>query len=252
MRLTLPLACVLMSAAFALAGISLKGETKVEQHKLVRLSVEGAPDNAAVLFDFDEEVLDAEQNGRSVVLTGPPGSYKVKATAITLDKDGKTRVEVARVTVVIVGKGPGPDPGPKPPDPGPGPDPGPKPPDPKPPTPSPAPIPLPGLRVLVIYEATEAADGGLTREQFSTIYGKAFRTLLDEKCVVGSDGKTREWRIYDKDVDVRGEAKHWQDVMKRKRDSVPWLVISNGKAGYEGSLPKTTEGTLNLIKQYGD
>jgi hypothetical protein len=103
--------------------------------------------------------------------------------------------------------------------------------------------------VLVVYEASE--DAKLSQAQFSTIYGKAFRTLLDEKCVTGADGKTKEWRIYDQHIDTSGEAKHWQDAMKRSRSEVPWLVVSNGKGGYEGPLPKTREEILAIIKKFG-
>jgi hypothetical protein len=67
---------------------------------------------------------------------------------------------------------------------------------------------------------------------------------------VGADGKTREWRIWDKDVDPSQESAVWQAAMKRPRASVPWLLVSNGKTGYEGPLPGTADDLLALLKKY--
>lgn len=237
MRIRLTALCLLgLWVAVAGAGITIKGETRVEQYKLVRLEVAGASDGAAVVWDIDEEKLDVDESGTKLVMTGPPGTYRIKVRAIVL-KDGKATIDTARATVTITGKAPQPGPTPDP-----GPTPGPA------PDPSPAPIPAEGLRVLVVYEAGE--DAKLSKGQLATIYGKAFRTLMDQKCVTGADGKTREWRIYDKDTDTGGEAKHWQDAMKRPRTQVPWLVISNGKTGYEGPLPEGAAETLALINKY--
>jgi hypothetical protein len=83
------------------------------------------------------------------------------------------------------------------------------------------------------------------------LFDKRVRDYLNSKCVVGPDNKTREWRIYDKDVDTSGEAKLWRDAMKRERKTIPWLVISTGKGGVERELPANVEDTLALLKQYG-
>ncbi len=112
----------------------------------------------------------------------------------------------------------------------------------------PAPIPVAGLRVLIVYESAEATK--LPAAQQSSLYSQGMRDEFNAKCVVGPDGKTKEWRIYDKDVAMGGESKLWQDAMKRSRASVPWVVVSNGVAGFEGPLPGTVADMKALLAKY--
>lgn len=175
--------------------------------------------------------------------------------SIFATKDGETLpIHVCKVTVVDPGpKPPGPSPpDPKPPGPIPPPPipPEPKPPDPKPPepAPTPAPIPVAGLRVLIVYESADV--GKLSAGQRAIIFGKSVRDALDAKCVIGPDGKTREWRIFDKDVDATADSKLWADAMKRNRTAYPWLIISNGTTGWEGPLPATAGEFMNLVERY--
>ncbi|HEY1378693.1 MAG TPA: hypothetical protein VGF55_17980 [Gemmataceae bacterium] len=115
--------------------------------------------------------------------------------------------------------------------------------------PSPAPLPGAGLRVLIVYETAELST--YPKDQLSVLYGSAVRGYLDAHCAKGPDGKTAEWRIWDQNVPTGAEAKVWQDAMSRKRDKLPWLVVSNGASGFEGPLPGTVGETLKLLKQYG-
>jgi hypothetical protein len=119
---------------------------------------------------------------------------------------------------------------------------------PAPPAPSP-PLPGDGLRVLIVYETAELSK--LPAGQATVLYSGEVRGYLDTHCTKGPDGKTAEWRIWDQNVPTGGEAKFWQDAMARKRDRLPWLVVANGKASFEGPLPATVGETLNLLKQYG-
>lgn len=105
-----------------------------------------------------------------------------------------------------------------------------------------------GLKVLVVF--AEDKQNNLPAGQQAILYGKEMRDFLNSKCVAGPDGKTKEFRIWDKDTDATGESKQWQDAFKRNRTEVPWLVISNGKTGFEGPLPKTVSETIELIKRY--
>ena len=130
-----------------------------------------------------------------------------------------------------------------------------------------APIPVPGFRVLIVYESGDASK--MPPQQQNILYGKTVRDFLQANCVVGPDGKTKEFRIFDQDI--LGDSKVWQDAMKRTRDkaaawqpktdengkvvgpasALPWLIISNpGKGGYEGPLPATPDEFLTLAKKY--
>lgn len=115
--------------------------------------------------------------------------------------------------------------------------------------PSPAPIPVEGFRVLMVVERADGSD--LTAGQRGVLYGATVRDYLDRKCPRGMDGRTPEYRIWDKDTVPVGHAAHWVDVMKRKRDKLPWIVVSNGKTGYEGPLPSSPAEALELLKKYG-
>jgi hypothetical protein len=127
--------------------------------------------------------------------------------------------------------------------PGPGPGPGPQP-------PGPAPIPASGLRVLMIYDQKHLTD--LPAGQQSILRGADMRTYLNAKAAPGTDGKTKEWRMWPADADPGTDAgeKLFGDAMKRERKSLPWIVISNGKAGFEGPLPASVDATKQLIDKY--
>lgn len=129
------------------------------------------------------------------------------------------------------------------------PQPPPKPVDPVDPPKPDAPIPAAGLRVLIVYESADLSK--YTPQTNGILFGKAVRDYLQANCVVGPDGKTKEFRIWDKDLDGYGDSKLWGDAMKRPRSSVPWVIISNGKTGYEGPLPENADKFLELVKKYG-
>lgn len=117
--------------------------------------------------------------------------------------------------------------------------------------PSAAPIKEPGFRVLIVEETAER--GKLPKGQWEQIMATAPGSVRDyckSHCVkVGSDP---EYRIVDKDVDASRESPIWQAALKRERKSVPWLIASNGKHGFEGPLPSTTAETIALLKRYGE
>lgn len=147
-------------------------------------------------------------------------------------------------TRVISGKGPlPPPPGPGPLPPGPNP---PKPPEP----PGPSPIPLDGLRVMIVYEKADLTK--LPPAQLQVMYSKEIWDFLERECAIGSDGKTREFRIWDKDTETSGAEKHWQEAMKRDRKSLPWLLVSNPRkgGGYEGPLPASVEEMKAVLSKF--
>lgn len=217
-----------------------------------------------------EQLFPGQKPAGVVVQASTKGRYEV----VAWNAKGDVASDLAVCTVVI-GSVP-----PVPPDPGPTP----VPPTPVPPTPNPAPIPVDGFRTLIIYESAEL--GKMPATQNSILYTKEVRDYLNSKTVKGADGKTGEWRIWDKDVDTSNESKLWQDAMKRARTltvkdvavdkyevwsptglvatfqrreeavalatkTVPWLIVSTGKDGWEGPLPLTVTETLAILKKYG-
>ncbi len=159
-----------------------------------------------------------------------PGVYKLVFVGAVADRP-VTGVTVVTVTGTVPPAPPGPDP-------------------PKPPSPDP-PIPGEGLRVLMVYESADLAK--YPKAQRDVLYSETIRAYLRDKCAKGPDGKTPECRWWDQNVDTANESKTWQDVFKRERKSLPWIVIGAGKAGgYEGPLPPDIDSTMALIKKYGE
>lgn len=166
-------------------------------------------------------------------VTPTPGDYHLLAwTAL----HGEA-TDAAACTIHVSGVGPVP-PGPNPPGPGPNP-------------PGPAPIPADGLHVLLVYDKSDL--GKMPKGQELALRSDAVRAYLNGHCPAGPDGKTKSWRLWDREVDATGESKLWQDAFKRPRTGLPWIVVSNPQkgGGYEGPLPADEDGMLKLLKKYG-
>ncbi len=225
--------------------------------------------NELYVFDADKKVIVIASPAGLVSVTEDVGPIKIKAVfagnaksstrtfkgqqVFTLEAvasgtveliitpvDLKKETDIIRRTIrVEAGEGPIPPPGPGPIPPGPGPGPFP------PPLP-PAPIAGDGLRVLMTFPE----KASLTQAQHSAIYGQDVRDYLNRKTPLGPDGKTHEWRIYKEGENLAGEAATWRDAYARKRDSSPWIVVSNGKTGEE--VPVTSiDQVMKLLKKYG-
>lgn len=188
-----------------------------------------------VKWKLPEALRFTTTEGPELTFTGPPGVYEAHVWAS--NKDGLSDLTTVKITI---GDG----------------KPTPKPVDPNVPTPTPkpdvppSPLDIDGFRVLLVYESGDVTK--MTKDQEAILYSKSVRDYLNSKCVVGPDNTTREWRIYDQDTDVKSEAKVWQQAMGRPRKSVPWILISTGKTGYEGPLPANIADTLTLLKKYAE
>lgn len=125
---------------------------------------------------------------------------------------------------------------------------GPTPPAPMPQPDAVAPIPMDGFRVLIVFQDSELAR--LPPEQSQIRTAKAIRDYFQAKCVKEADGGPGA-RIWDVDTVTDGDLPLWQAAFKRPRQSLPWIIISTGKTGFEGPLPKTVAETLDLLKRYG-
>lgn len=235
----LTLIVALAAGRAAADGLSIDGPEAVAPYRIVRLKASGVPDKAGVIWRVrpvaGTPTVDwaSRQNTKNVEWVAPPGQYRVELTAATVAADGTVSLDYAE-RVVTIGDAPSPPPGPGP---GPG------------PTPGPAPIPLPGFRVLMVVESADLSK--LPAAQVAVLTAADVRAYLNAKCAVGPNGVNREWRQWDKDVVTANEAPHWQAAMARPRQSLPWIVISTGTAGYEGPLPATVAETLTLLKRFG-
>lgn len=165
------------------------------------------------------------------------GRYRFVAVAA-----GKGGEQARAEFVVVVGTAPAP-PGPTPPGPAPTPDP-------------PAPIPEPGFRVLFVFEADDLT--AYPRGQVNAMRAGEVRDYLAARCAKGADGKTPEWRAYDQHTPMDAAPKLWRDAMARPRASLPWVVVSDGKTGFEGPVPFNPADpadlapVLTLLKKFGN
>ena len=132
-----------------------------------------------------------------------------------------------------------------------GPQPPPVPPEPKPPTPDvKPPIPESGFRVMILEDKKQL--GTLPEDQLAIRTSAEVRAYLNSHCVQEQSG-TKAFRIWDVTTDARADLKVWQDALQnyRQRRPLPWIIISDGKTGYEGPLPKNIAETMDLLKKYG-
>ena len=112
-----------------------------------------------------------------------------------------------------------------------------------------APIKEPGFRVLIVYESEKLTS--MTEAQKACIWGAKVTQYLQSKCTKGIDNTNPDFRRLDQNADMSKDAKYWQDAMLLERKSLPWIVISTGKDGFQGPLPATEDETLALLKKYG-
>jgi hypothetical protein len=222
-----------------LAGASSKpslAETKVlirvekaVDYKFMEIECERIPS-----LEFVE--LKEVEGGYTFPQETPAGTYRI---AVRCFDPG---IVSKRITVVL-----GPTPAP----------PEPTPPTPTPPTPEPTPTPTPpappapipgdGLRVLIVYEQDDQAK--YAPSQVAQMYSIVLRKYLNEVCVKAPNGQP-EYRVLDEEVEAGPDsAKIWIDAIKRPRASMPWLIVSNGKTGYEGPLPLEQADTIKIIEK---
>lgn len=200
-----------------------------------------APDGADVYtWSYPSTITVVVMDNELRVTAAPKGTFRVSVTSVTIDfKDGKKvrtkQTYEAEINVGDVPVPPGPDP--KPPEPGPTPTPDVKP-----------PIDAPGFRVLMIFDAAQKAK--LTESQKDVLEGREVYDFLVKNCAVDADNKQGAFRVWPSTVNTAGTSKPWADAMKRERKSLPWIVISNSRTGYEGPLPNTSSEALELLKKY--
>lgn len=129
---------------------------------------------------------------------------------------------------------------------------------PKPPEPEPEPVPIPGqgFRVLFVVESKDLSTN--PSPQIQAIYSKQVAEYLNSHTV--KDGQQPEWRVFDKDTVMDAAPQVWKDAMARangavdpktKYTTLPWLIVTNGKTGYEGPVPANVTELMKKLKEYG-
>lgn len=122
-------------------------------------------------------------------------------------------------------------------------------PDPIVPEPSPPSAPSPfegeGIRILIVYELDEMAS--YSPSVLDTMYSKDLRLWAVNNCAKDVGGQP-ELRLFDDDV--QNQPERWMKALSRPRGAMPWLIVGNGKKGYEGPLPPTEEATLALLETF--
>ena len=111
-----------------------------------------------------------------------------------------------------------------------------------------APIDKLGLRVLIVVESAKL--GEMPEPQRQILFGMRTRLWLNDNCAKSEDGQP-EWRVLDQDTEFPESCDEvWCKALARERSEIPWVVISNGKTGFEGALPNNINDFLKLVEQY--
>ena len=120
-----------------------------------------------------------------------------------------------------------------------------------PPVPTDTAFPVDGkYRVQMLYETAEVSKYPIVQQD--AIKGKPTRDYLESHCAVGPDGKTKEYRIYDKDVVFTVEMPTFKKAVDYcKKIGCPSIIVNNGKTEYRGTLPPNSDypDTLTLLKK---
>lgn len=222
MKFLFPILGILLHVNLSLAQVTLPKEIAGQPGQFIPITAETKSTGVYFypvtpgLSVFPSTLL---KDPKSTVVVGlVTGRYKIIAW------DGPTS---PAETIVVIGNVPPPGPGPKP----------------DPPGPDNAPIPEKGLHVLMIYESADLPK--YPKGQIAVLYSTEVQNYVNK--VNGSSGY---WRVWDKDVDTSKESKKWQDAFARPRQSLPWVIISNGTTGHEGPLPGTVAEMQTLLKKY--
>jgi hypothetical protein len=128
---------------------------------------------------------------------------------------------------------------------------------PSPPVPTPVEPPVVGkLWVVIVKDGAHLSQ--LPSSQIQALLSASVRDYCAAHCLKGTDGKTPEFKVYDKDTDVSQQSPAIQKAFKTAVEDLtksgttsPWLAVSNGKTGYSGPLPLTEAALLEKLKIYG-
>jgi hypothetical protein len=110
---------------------------------------------------------------------------------------------------------------------------------------NPPPIALPGFRVLIVEQKQKN-----TTDQVNIL--NSLKLVRYLKTNTFFDSKIKDdvgWRVVENGEDAASLPEAWRNALKPKRDSHPWIIISNGTTGVSQALPATLKDTLELLEQ---
>ncbi|MDB5338688.1 MAG: hypothetical protein JWN70_4307 [Planctomycetaceae bacterium] len=112
------------------------------------------------------------------------------------------------------------------------------------------------LWVVIVKDGAHLSQ--LSSSQMQALLSTTVRDYCTAHCLKGTDGKTPEFKVYDKDTDVSQQSPAIQKAFKTAVEDLaksgttgPWLTVSNGKTGYSGPLPLTEATVIEKLKVYG-
>ena len=196
----------------------------------VVLLLQSDRDLAKSLVKIRSSTAEAVKVDDATYVVSKPGTHTLQVNVIS---DGPLQWDDETVTVTV-GESPTPEPAP---DPDPTPDPAPD------PHPGVAPIDGPGFRVLFVSETGER----MPAEVEDAFYAPEITSYLNANCIK-VDGQP-DFRRVDPDTQFTDVNHRFSKALSRPRASLPWLIISNGKSGYEGPFPGGKDATLALLKK---
>lgn len=194
------------------------------------LRLTGQFDTASVLADDTERnpVPVSKVSDREWLIKGS-GHVVVVATLATREPFG---IEQRRYSITIPSLNPDVEPDdPEPIDP------------PEPATPSP--FDGDGIRVLIVYDLDDLQK--YSPQVMDTMYSKDLRVWAVNNAAKDETGQP-ELRIFDQHI--QNQPERWMKALQRPRVGMPWLIVGNGKKGYEGPLPPTEEATIALLETF--
>lgn len=192
----------------------------------VVLMIKSDRDLSKSLVKILSSTAEAVKVDDATYVVSKPGTHTLQVNVIS---DDPLQWDDQLVTVTV-GESPSPDPAP---DPEPTPD----------PHPGVAPIDGPGFRVLFVSETGERMPADVEDAFFSP----EITDYLNANCVK-VDGQP-DFRRVDPDTRFTDPGHRFAKALARPRASLPWLIISNGKSGYEGPFPGGKDETLALLKK---
>lgn len=196
------------------------------------LKLSGKFSTASIMVDdFSRNPIATEKVSDSEWLVKGSGRVLIVATVIT---ENPLAIEQRRFDVMIPALKPDPKP-----------DVDPEPDEPLPPPVTPSPFIGEGIRVLVVYELDDVSS--YSPEQMKALYSKRLRTWAIENCAKDASGAP-EMRIFDQHT--AGQPEQWQKLLAKPRQAMPWLIVGNGKKGYEGPMPATEAETIALLEKF--